>query len=185
MRLDEHTSQDDREARYTRYVAQTSTQFVDDRGHPARIPHLPDLDAICAHIPGLRSLLVDLDPTRPRLRSALSPGQLAWYGAACVLWVAVFLLTRGHPLPFRTAAGVGVISIVIVGSYFRRRAGFRRGLRDVRRIMLGATLCPSCTHALQGLPRHEDGCVICPECGAAWRKGPTHGSDIRSHPPVA
>jgi len=149
------------------------------------MPSLPDLDAICARIPGLRSLLVDLDPTRPRLRSTLSPGQLAWYGAACGLWVAVFLLTRGQPTFIRYASGAAVIMAVVVGSYFRRRAGFRRGLQRVRNVMLDATLCPSCTHSLEGLPRHEDGCVICPECGAAWRKGPTHGSDITSRPPVA
>ncbi|QYK48487.1 MAG: hypothetical protein KF838_01215 [Phycisphaeraceae bacterium] len=166
-------------------MAQTPRQFIDDRGNPVRMPYLPDFDAICSRIPGLRSLLVDLDPTRPRLRSTLSPGQLAWYGAACGLWVAVFLFMRGHPLPFRIAAGVGVISIVIVGSYFRRRAGFRRGLRDVRRIMLDATLCPSCTHSLEGLPRHEDGCVVCPECGAAWHNGPIEQPSVIARPPVA
>ena len=145
------------------------------------MPYLPDLDAICSRIPGLSSLLVDLDPTRPRLRSAITIGQMAWYGAACGLWIAVFLFTRGYPLPFRIAAGVGVISLVIVGSYFRRRAGFRKGLGKVRRTMLDASLCPSCTHSLEGLPRHEDGCVIGPECGGAWR----NESAATSHPPVA
>lgn len=146
------------------------------------MPYLPDFDAICARIPGLRSLLVELDPTRPRLKSAITIGQMAWYGAACGLWASVFLFTRTEALAFRIAAGVGVISLVIVGSYFRRRAGFRKGLGKVRRTMLDASLCPSCTHSLQGLPRHKDGCVICPECGAAWRVDALVDSDRATTP---
>lgn len=132
------------------------------------MPYLPDLDSICSKIPGLRSLLIELDPTRPGLRRAIRPGQLTWYATACVLWVAVYLFTRGQPFVFRLAAGAAIIVLVVVGSYFRRRSGFRKGLRDVRRIMLEASRCPSCTHPLDGLPRHDDGCVVCPECGAAW-----------------
>lgn len=148
------------------------------------MPYLPDFDTICARVPGMRSLLVELDPTRPRLRSAITIGQIAWYGAACGLWVVVFVFTRGYPLPFRIAAGIGVISLVIVGSYFRRRAGFRKGLSKVRQTMLDASLCPSCTHALDGLPRLGDGCVVCPECGAAWQSGAAGSEALTSHPPV-
>jgi ribosomal protein L37AE/L43A len=153
---------------YTPWVPQISHQFLDDRGLPARMPYLPDLDSICSRVPGLGSLLIDLDPTRPGLRRAILPGQLAWYAAACAAWVAVYLTMRGQPFVFRAAAGLVVIGLVVVGSYFRRRAGFRKGLRKVRGVMLDASLCPSCTHSLEGLPRHEDGCVVCPECGAAW-----------------
>lgn len=145
------------------------------------MPYLPDLDSICSRIPSLRSLLVELDPTRPRLRSTITIGQLAWYAAACALWVGVYLSTRGQPFVFRVAAGFAVIALVVVGSYFRRRAGFRKGLNKVRQAMLDASLCPSCTHALEGLPRHDDGCVVCPECGAAWNAC----NDATSHPPVA
>lgn len=146
------------------------------------MPYLPDFDAICSRIPGLRSLLVDLDPTRPRLRGALTVGQIAWYGAACGLWVTVFLLTRGQPPVVRYASGAAVIIAVIVGSYFRRRAGFRTGLQRVQRVMLDASLCPSCTHSLEGLPRHEDGCIVCPECGAAWRRDALIDSDRATTP---
>ncbi|MBX3315900.1 MAG: hypothetical protein KF902_03440 [Phycisphaeraceae bacterium] len=149
------------------------------------MPYHPDLDGICSRIPGLRSLLIEIDPTRPGLRRSIRPGQLAWYSAACAAWAAVYVGTRGHPLPFRITAGVGVISLVIVGSYFRRRAGFRKGLREVRRVMLDATLCPSCTHSLEGLPRQDDGCVVCPECGCAWRPSSAGTEAFTSHPPVA
>ncbi|MDX2146485.1 MAG: hypothetical protein SFZ23_03095 [Planctomycetota bacterium] len=124
-------------------------------------------------MPALSSLLIELDPTRPKLRRELRPGQLAWYAGASVLWVAVFYLTSGQSFVTRVAAGLMVIGLVVVGSYYRRRAGFRNGLKDVRRVMLQGSLCPSCTHSLVGLPEHDDGCNVCPECGSAWRKEPT------------
>lgn len=166
---------------YTGTMPRSSHQFVDDRGQPAAVPQLSTLDGICARIPGLRTLLVELDPTRPRLLKPIRTGQLAWYSAACAAWATVYVSTRGQPLMIRFTAGGTVIVLVVVGSYFRRRAGFRRGLMDVRRVMLEASLCPSCTHPLDGLPRLEDGCVVCPECGSAWRVD----AIIRSLPPDA
>jgi uncharacterized protein YbaR (Trm112 family) len=162
-------------------MSRSVRQFVDDRGEPAPMPHLPDFDRIASDVPGLRPLLLELDLTRFGWRKALRPRQIVWLVLSCGLWMAAYMPIRNQPLVFRMAMSAGVIVAIMTSAYMLRRADFWRGLGRVRRVMLEAALCPSCTHALDGLPEMEDGCVVCPECGSAWRVD----AITRSLPPVA
>lgn len=162
--------------------------FLDDRGREVSFPALASLDELEDEREeleeddgGLEELLARINPCNPEMRTPLTGGQIAWVCFSGLFWFPLFWLVRREPFYVKCVLMGGVIiAVMAIGQAYRKR-WLVRGARELRQIVLEMRRCPSCTHSLEGLPRHEDGCVVCPECGSAWQTA----DPSTPHPPVA
>lgn len=141
---------------------------IDDRGRPAH-PALPAAEPDLA----IEELLIRIESeqTRPaRERKSASLTLPLAFGCLILFVVVAF---TGDLIGTLIAAAISAATIGIAIHERRTQTAEPKNVPNyhdiVRREVIRAHFCPSCSYRLRGVPPEPDGCTVCPECGAAWR----------------